>query len=350
MGKVDIRTKEYVSRPEVFSDLFNYYVYGGNEVIRSEDLLEMDTTELAFPDEGGVSRPEQRFRDVLKQAVVMEDDTAKYLLILGVENQRNVHYGMPVEAMVYDAMNYASQVDCLSRENKKNKRVHGDAEYLSGLRKEDKIFPVISLVLYLGQESWDAAETLHDMLTPVSESLRKYIPDYKINLLSPVTMTDEQLHLFRSDFKELATFIKYGKDKEKMKKLAEENEAFKHMDKLTAEIANDVTNAKLKIEANEKGEVDMCVAIMEIREEGRLQGREEGRLEGLEGIRNLFRSLILEILQKKGNVPAYLVEQIQAAEEEKELKQIFDDALQAETVEKFEEMMRGRQQIQESSY
>ena len=50
------------------------------------------------------------------------------------------------------------------------------------------------------------------------------------------------------------------------------------MDKLTAEIANDVTNAKLKIEENEKGEVDMCVAIMEIREEGRLQGREEGRL------------------------------------------------------------------------
>ena len=103
------------------------------------------------------------------------------------------------------------------------------------------------------------------------------------------------------------------------------------MDKLTAEIANDVTNAKLKIEANEKGEVDMCVAIMEIREEGRLQGQRE-----------MHQKLILEILQKKGNVPAYLVEQIQTVEEEKELKQMFDDALQAESVEEFEEMMRGR--------
>lgn len=110
------------------------------------------------------------------------------------------------------------------------------------------------------------------------------------------------------------------------------------MDKLTAEIANDVTNAKLKIEANEKGEVDMCVAIMEIREEGKLQGREEGRLQGQ---REMHQKFILEILQKKGNVPAYLVEQIQTVEEEQELKQMFDDALQAESVEEFEEMMRG---------
>ena len=44
------------------------------------------------------------------------------------------------------------------------------------------------------------------------------------------------------------------------------------MDPLTAEVANAVTRSNLKLVPNAKGEVDMCVAITGIREDGKIEG------------------------------------------------------------------------------
>ena len=339
MSQVDIRTKEYVRRHAVFADIFNYYIYAGKDVIQPERLKEMDTTELALPKADGRSTPVQKYRDVLKNAVIMGDGTLTYRLILGVENQKYVHYGMPVKTMVYDALNYASQIQGIAKENRRSRNIKGSAEYLSGLRKEDRLTPVITLVLYFGQEPWDGAEELHGLLEPTSEVVLKYIPNYKINLISPVMMSDHELALFKSDFRELATFIRYGKDKEKMKKLMEENEAYQHMDPLTAEIVNDVTNAKLKLETNEDGEVDMCEAILGIREEGVQEGIQTGIRRGIQqGITDTFHALILELLQKNYDVPSELEKKIQENTDQKELKLLFDYVTQAKSLEEFEGM------------
>ena len=331
MGQVDSCTKEYARRHVVFADLFNYYVYDGRMVIQPENLKEMDTTELTLPNVAGRSIPAQKYRDVLKQAVIMEDDTVKSLLILGVENQMYIHYGMPVKTMVYDAINYASQIDRIAKDNREAGQIKGSAEYLSGLRREDRLIPVITLVLYFGQEQWDGALNLHDLLEPVPKDVMRYVSDYKINLISPVMMSDEEIALFRSDFRELATFIKYGKDKDKMKKLMEENEAYRHMDALTAEIANEVTGAKLKLEADEEGKVDMCVAIMGIREEGVQEGIQKGILETL-------HALILELLSEVSKVPAGLENRIRTITETGDLKVLHKNASKAETIEEFVRM------------
>ena len=49
MGRIDTETKEYVKRPAVFADLFNYLIYGGEKVIKPEKLSELDTTETFIP-------------------------------------------------------------------------------------------------------------------------------------------------------------------------------------------------------------------------------------------------------------------------------------------------------------
>lgn len=115
--------------------------------------------------ETGVPFPMQRYRDVFKNAVIMEDSKAAYLLILGVENQTDVHYAMPVKNMVYDALNYASQVSTISGNHRKNKDTATGAEYLSGMHKDDKLLPVITLVVYFGQNLWDGPMGIHDLLT-----------------------------------------------------------------------------------------------------------------------------------------------------------------------------------------
>ena len=269
----------------------------------------------------------------------MGDGTFTYRLVLGVENQIYVHYGMPVKTMVYDALNYASQIREIVKENRRSKNTKGSAEYLSGLRKEDRLTPVITLVLYFGQEPWDGAEELHGLLEPTSEVVLKYIPNYRINLISPVMMNEKELALFKSDFRELATFLQYRPDKETMTQLMTENEAYQHMDPLTAEIVNDVTNAKLKLEANEEGEVDMCEAILGIREEGVQEGIRRGMQRGIQqGITDTFHALILELLQKNYDVPSELEKKIQENIDQKELKLLFDYAAQAKSIEEFEGM------------
>ncbi len=63
-----------------------------------------------------------------------------------------------------------------------------------------------------------------------------------------------------------------------MSKLADD-ERFKNVDPLVANIANDITDAKLKLNENEEGKVDMCVALQELRVDWKNEGKNEGILE-----------------------------------------------------------------------
>ena len=93
MGRKDTVTKEYMRNLTVFADVFNKYLYHGRQVIKPEDLTELDTTEIAVPyGSGDAGIPEQRYRDVLK--TVMTDGSAAYC-ILGIENASDIHYALP---------------------------------------------------------------------------------------------------------------------------------------------------------------------------------------------------------------------------------------------------------------
>lgn len=59
MGLKDNVTKEYMKDNRRFADVFNSFVYEGDQVIRPESLQEQDTTELfnfyGISDKNGVS-------------------------------------------------------------------------------------------------------------------------------------------------------------------------------------------------------------------------------------------------------------------------------------------------------
>lgn len=115
MGKVDTVTKAYMRKNNIFADAFNYLIYEGKPVVDPEQLRELDTTEIALPfgsqeKENGQSNDlVQKYRDILKSAVVMQEDEVAYIL-LGIENQTDIHYAMPVRNMIYDALQYGKQV------------------------------------------------------------------------------------------------------------------------------------------------------------------------------------------------------------------------------------------------
>ena len=101
MGQKDTLTKEYISRNDIFADIFNYALHQGTPVILPQQLMEKDITEIALPmGKDGKMVPVQRYRDILKALVIKETGDTIYA-ILGIENQSFVHYAMPVKNLFF---------------------------------------------------------------------------------------------------------------------------------------------------------------------------------------------------------------------------------------------------------
>ena len=55
------------------------------------------------------------------------------------------------------------------------------ADYRGQLSAKGVLYPVVTLVLYFGEEPWTASRSLYERI-PVSERLRPFVNDYRINL------------------------------------------------------------------------------------------------------------------------------------------------------------------------
>ena len=134
MGKTDIVTKNYMRGSDIFADAFNFLIYNGEAGIQPQSLQERDATELAvlFSNDSVKNETEvqQKYRDVLKRAVIMQNKEATYLL-LGIENQTDIHYAMPVRNMIYDSLQYGKQVMEIAAEHRKKKDREWDTGRIS---------------------------------------------------------------------------------------------------------------------------------------------------------------------------------------------------------------------------
>ena len=140
--------------------------------------------------------------------------------------------------------------------------------------------PVITLVIYFGASEWDGPICIHDMLNANNKRLLSFVPDYRINLIAPAQVPDEDFEKFSTDFRDVLQFIKCSKDEEALSRLAEDNERFVRMNPETAELINLITDSKLKLTV-EEGTVNMCQAIQQMRERSKADGMVEGRLDTL---------------------------------------------------------------------
>ena len=256
--------------PVIFADMFNKFLYHGKQVINPDNLIEMDSTEIVVPyGEGKAGVPAQKYRDVLK---LMKTDGNIAYCILGCEDQGAIHYAMPVKNMLYDAMQFARQVTKAAKSHRQEKEHKPSSdEFLSGFYKTDRLIPVVTLVIYWGPDRWDGPLTLKEMYAEADDAVMQYVPDYKINLIAPEQMTDDEIKEFKTSLKEVMLYIKYSKNKNKLMEIAQEDPDFLSMDRQAAEVINVTTNSKLKYpEGKEK--IDMCLALEEMRMDSKIEG------------------------------------------------------------------------------
>ena len=280
MSLQDTVTKQYVSDPKVFADAFNYLIYDGEQIIRPEQLTDLDATQFAIPyREEGEGKPEatQKYRDVLKTLAVKTDDQRAYL-VLGIENQSNVHYAMPVRNMLYDAMQYNQQVTEIAEKHKgkkggKRQQKISTGEFLSGFYKNNKLIPVITLVLFFNPGEWDGPRSLFDMLDISNPIFKKYAQDYKIHIISPKEILESDLKKFSSSLREVIGCIKYSNDKNKLAAFIQDNPRM-NIEVEAARVLEVITHTHIKREeVDDMGNVNMCKAIQEMIQDGRDEGR-----------------------------------------------------------------------------
>ena len=313
MGKLDIQTRAYVRDNEIFADICNYKLFQGKRVILPEQLKEKDPVELIIPfKEENITIPIQKFRDLMKKVDVKEANNVTYMIV-GVENQQEIHYAMVIRNMLYDAIDYASQINEISKRNRKGKVLKDAGEFLSGIKKDDKIIPVVTIVIYWGANEWDGVKSLHELLD-VDSRVLEYIPNYRINLIAPSEIDD--FDRFHTEFGLIMECLKNSENSDSLRQmLKEKKDRFSKMQKNAANLISELTKIKIDIN-NEKDEViDMCKAIEDMMEESRMQGTEIGKeigkeIDRVELIRNNMDELSIDMIAKILRVEESYVSQI----------------------------------------
>ena len=288
--KADIITKDYVKDADVFADIFNYYIYGGRKVILPEQLTERDSTKIALPyGADGAAVPVQKFRDVQKLYAAMTDGKMEYVLY-GTENQAEIHYAMAVKNNLYDALEYAGQVEEAAKSHRKemkrkkeqaetsvdeDRKAPNAGEFLSGFWAEDRLIPSITVTIFFSSEEWNGPLSLFDMMDVSDPDVLACMDNYQVRLIAPAHMSDEEIMKFQSSLREVLLFIKYSKDKENLIKVLAANEArFREVERRAADVIEAITNSGIKYDESEEV-VNVCQAIQEMRKESELKKAQE---------------------------------------------------------------------------
>lgn len=303
MGKADTATMAYMGQSDIFADAFNFFLYQGQQVIDPAGLRELDPKELAMPyGEDKKSEPMQKYRDLLKGLAAMEDGKRAYLL-LGIENQTHIHYAAPVKGMLYDALQYARQVEQTGSSHRKEKKeqVRSSGEFLSGFYKEDRLLPVITLFLSFSPEEWDGPRSLAEMVEAEDEAVLSRMPDYRINLVSPAEIQAQEFEKFHSSLGNVLEFIKYSSDQKKLMGWLFREKPGLVLGRREVDVLNACVSAGLVMKQDEE-EVEVCKAIEDYKMKAVEKATREVTKEvtenmQLQGIRNLMRNLRLTARQ-----------------------------------------------------
>lgn len=290
MGMMNYAVNRLMERTDIFADFVNGTLFDGKDMISPEHL------ELLSPNAGSLYRDaEGRLRVKERRGDVrMRAQEELYSLILVAEPQDKIHYIMPVRMMEYVTMEYRKQIQDLQKQYKGKGILHGD-EYISGIKKEDKILPVVAIVFFCDSDKeWDGNTSLYDMLQwseepEINKETQKYLPDFKLNIVQASNVGD--VRRFKTSLQYIFEMIKYSKDKQGLQDyINQHREELNQLDEVEGTAAFALLGQQKMVEQlldahrEEKGEFKMCVALDEM--------VKDGEMRGMEKINELIRLLI----------------------------------------------------------
>ena len=278
-GKKDTALKNFWSDNQRFADLFNAVLFNGKEVLKAEDLKEVDTDVSSIIKFNDHIETVQRILDVVRKTAYGVD-----FIIWGLENQGKIHYAMPLRHMIGDSLIYLKEYQGIAAKNRKEKGFKSSDEFLSALKKTDRLHPVITLCVYYGEEEWDGPHNLLEMLE-IPEDLESLVSDYKMNLIQ--VKKSEQFSFKNEDVNIVFDIVRkiYNEDYAKLTDIYKDKNISAELGVIIGSIVESqrLINQAMKIK-EKGGELNMCKALEKLmnesEERGKIKGEREGRLYG----------------------------------------------------------------------
>ncbi len=179
MAEKDIAEKILEDYPDVFADIVNGFLFDGRAVIEPEELEDMQLRSAYWA--------ELKLHDMERDVAKRWKKNGIRIACVGFENQTAPDSRMVLRVLGYDGAEYRSQ--CL-KENLGNRP-----------------YAVVTIVLYFGYEQrWTEAKSLYEAVS-VSEELKPFVTDAKLNVFEVAWLEDEQVAKFKSDFRIVADYF-----------------------------------------------------------------------------------------------------------------------------------------------
>lgn len=253
----DVSEKDRVSKwffrdNERYADLLNGLIYDGNQVVKADDLEEVNV-ELNERIKTQIS--EERRRDLLKQC---KKNGVVYALY-GAEMQSTVDETMPLRVMNYDALTY-----------------------LKMMKSKMQMVPIITVCLYTGEQEWNKPVSLHEMMN-VPDGMRSIVQDYKVLVASALSLDtgkyrNESVRELFELMQDVHTLRKEEMAEKYGRRVCQSADAVD-----TAAVLTGCPELRKMIVTDQEGN-RMCrnfdQMVREWKEEGKLEGKSEGITEG----------------------------------------------------------------------
>lgn len=297
MGRTNNELNHFLNDNQEFADLINLGVYQGKEIISANDLSP-EPTAVYIRNRKGKSR--EIYGDVCKRC----RNGCRYQVFC-VENEFKISYIMPVRVMNYEAGRYMEQVRTISARHEE-----GDyrswSERSSGFCKDDRLHPIITLVLYWKRKPWDGAKSLGE-LWDLTDEERKYLSpflqDYRINLVNMYDLKDSGC--CRGQLKYVLKLLQLDGDRAAMRREVSANSEYANLKYdtglvLSALLGDDKLREYVEKNGNGTGGFDMGGVFTETWNEGREIGLKAGKKYGMEQEKERgIRIFILDNLEER---------------------------------------------------
>ena len=265
-----------------FADIINAMLFEGKDVIHADELLLCDSDEtIYFVYENRINVMERR-RDILMHATV--NGIPVYI---GLEIQSTINYSMPYRLLLYDTMTYHLQYKMIDRDHREHFRPTG----------------VMSTVLYSGDRTWHQPHSLLDRIL-VPEPLKGLMNTWKGNIHDIKEIDVELLRneKVKSLVSAVQTIYRWNKDTSTIKELV--------LSKEVAIVVAVMTNSEelvIRIEKEEREEVDMCQVLEEFKLESEMRGLKQGKIQ----------TIVNQLKSKFGFVSKELIMKIEESSDDK---------------------------------
>ena len=256
------------------------------DVIHADELLLCDSDEtIYFVYENRINVMERR-RDILMHATV--NGIPVYI---GLEIQSTINYSMPYRLLLYDTMTYHLQYKLIDKDHREHFRPTG----------------VMSTVLYSGDRTWHQPHSLLDRIL-VPEPLKGLMNTWKGNIRDIKEINVELLRneKVKSLVSAVQTIYRWNKDTSTIKELV--------LSKEVAIVVAVMTNSEelvIRIEKEEREEVDMCQVLEEFKLESEMRGLERGLKQGK------IQTIVNQLKSKFGFVSKELIMKIEESSDDK---------------------------------